>query len=330
MGYSSPKTVAPSACATVFDCAFSSDGALFAAVDNTATLSVWNTDNITSVSDRQDNPLSPCCVSPLFQADTKSGPLYSVIFAGHYIITGGDLNIKLWNVNSPAEEPMSTMQNPRLGTCSTGYAAVAETNGLAYCSESGQVFSASGQNVAYQWDLNTSTVVNTFRGHSDYLHCICMGSSSHTIITGSEDGTARLWDTRTSESQATFTNPDTKDWVGSISCSGDWLSYGTGSGNIYTYHLGSQSLFQTFQGKASVLSLTNIENVLISAGYEPVITSWNQDGTHKSRVNCDAEYVYSLKANPTNARLRMACAGSASMISFFTDLQLPPSIRLSM
>lgn len=33
----------------------------------------------------------------------------------------------------------------------------------------------------------------TFKGHSDYLHSIVARNSTNQIITGSEDGTARIW-----------------------------------------------------------------------------------------------------------------------------------------
>uniref|UniRef100_A0A2P2JC96 Uncharacterized protein n=1 Tax=Rhizophora mucronata TaxID=61149 RepID=A0A2P2JC96_RHIMU len=33
----------------------------------------------------------------------------------------------------------------------------------------------------------------TFKGHLDYLHCVVARNSTNQIVTGSEDGTARIW-----------------------------------------------------------------------------------------------------------------------------------------
>ncbi|CAI0387916.1 unnamed protein product [Linum tenue] len=40
----------------------------------------------------------------------------------------------------------------------------------------------------------TTKIKKGFRGHLDYLHCIVSRNSSNQVITGSEDGTARIWD----------------------------------------------------------------------------------------------------------------------------------------
>lgn len=33
----------------------------------------------------------------------------------------------------------------------------------------------------------------TYSGHSDYVHCVCMRSGSSHFLSGSEDGTVRIW-----------------------------------------------------------------------------------------------------------------------------------------
>ncbi|CAN1136318.1 THO complex subunit 6 [Linum perenne] len=40
----------------------------------------------------------------------------------------------------------------------------------------------------------TCKIKMVFKGHLDYLHCIVARNSTNQIITGSEDGTARIWD----------------------------------------------------------------------------------------------------------------------------------------
>jgi WD40 repeat protein len=59
--------------------------------------------------------------------------------------------------------------------------------------QTGFLFSAAGDGIAYCWDLNTQTCVYTLHGHEDYLHCIKVNSLKQQVITGSEDGTCRVW-----------------------------------------------------------------------------------------------------------------------------------------
>ena len=33
----------------------------------------------------------------------------------------------------------------------------------------------------------------TFKGHSDYVHAVCLKNSGRECISGSEDGTVRIW-----------------------------------------------------------------------------------------------------------------------------------------
>jgi WD40 repeat protein len=54
------------------------------------------------------------------------------------------------------------------------------------------LYSASGDNNAYAWDLAEQKQIGTFKGHSGYLHCIVQRSNQQ-ILTGSEDGTIKLW-----------------------------------------------------------------------------------------------------------------------------------------
>ncbi|WMV38279.1 hypothetical protein MTR67_031664 [Solanum verrucosum] len=61
----------------------------------------------------------------------------------------------------------------------------------------GSIFAASGDSCAYCWDVEKNEIKMVLKGHSDYLHCIVARNSHNQVITGSEDGTARIWDCRT-------------------------------------------------------------------------------------------------------------------------------------
>ncbi|KAH8916540.1 WD40 repeat-like protein [Atractiella rhizophila] len=59
------------------------------------------------------------------------------------------------------------------------------------------ILTASSDNTAALFDLPTAAKIATFKGHTDYVKSACFLPTDHNLIlTGSYDGTARLWDAR--------------------------------------------------------------------------------------------------------------------------------------
>ena len=74
-------------------------------------------------------------------------------------------------------------------------------------------------------------------GHENFIHALSQCSVSGQIASASEDGTARIWDTRTKSGHIATLNPGKNpnlnraklgDWLGAASLSGDFLAIGGG------------------------------------------------------------------------------------------------------
>ncbi|KAI3846884.1 hypothetical protein MKX03_016540, partial [Papaver bracteatum] len=81
----------------------------------------------------------------------------------------------------------------------------------------------------------TSQIKMVFRGHTDYLHCIVARNSSNQIITGSEDGSMRIWDCRNGKCVNIIEPKQMKSkeafpWISCIGLdsSESWLACGSG------------------------------------------------------------------------------------------------------
>ncbi|CAI0387328.1 unnamed protein product [Linum tenue] len=99
---------------------------------------------------------------------------------------------------------------------------IPENDAIALGTQDASIFSAAGDSCAYCWDVayklypdcfvtiqETTKIKTAFKGHLDYLHCIVPatlptrklsqklspGYCLQEVITGSEDGTARIWGT---------------------------------------------------------------------------------------------------------------------------------------
>ncbi|CEO95821.1 WD domain, G-beta repeat [Plasmodiophora brassicae] len=314
--------------ATVFTCAFSNDGSLLAAGDSRSALNVWETSSVAGEVDKCQRFAMPLDTTCRMRTNARAGPIYSVVFAENRLVSGGDLSIKVWDIDC-VEEPLLELVNPQGTTAAGGLTAVSETNGLAYCSETRALFSASGQAAAFQWDLSTGQVVMRFAGHDDYLHCISMGVTPSTILTGSEDGFVRLWDIRSGECEAVLAQPGGKHWISSICCYGDWMSCGSGSGSLFTYHVASRSLVQTYTAAPPILAVSHVDSSLVSAGGSPYVNVWNADGTERNRIAYPVAPLYDIAVNPDPAaRFRMATCGASSTVALVGDPMLPPSTTI--
>ncbi|KAH8936884.1 hypothetical protein BDL97_17G109500 [Sphagnum fallax] len=96
------------------------------------------------------------------------------------------------------------------------------------------------------------------QGHSDYLHCIASRPSHNQIITGSEDGTARIWDCQSGECVAALDQwnavkiskkPMAKlPWISclSLNASENWLVCGNGGHCVTLWRLPGLDLYDTY------------------------------------------------------------------------------------
>ncbi|KAL0803016.1 hypothetical protein Bca101_058192 [Brassica carinata] len=132
------------------------------------------------------------------------GPAYDVKFYGHdedalLLSCGDDGRVRGWKWRDFADstdnhvKPLLELTNPQHKGPWGALSPIPEINAISVDPQSGSVYTAAGDSCAYCWDVETGKIKTTFKGHSDYLHCLVSRSSASQILTGSEDGTARIW-----------------------------------------------------------------------------------------------------------------------------------------
>ena len=87
-----------------------------------------------------------------------------------FLITGGDEELRVWSRpwENPDDRPKVTAEFkvPQHRGLRGALSEIAEVNGLAADASSSRIFAAAGDSNAYCWDVETGSVLNTFRGHT--------------------------------------------------------------------------------------------------------------------------------------------------------------------
>ncbi|MEU3622477.1 WD40 repeat domain-containing protein [Amycolatopsis coloradensis] len=114
--------------------------------------------------------------------------------------------------------------------------AVAEdyVHGMAFSPTGQFLVTANGKNASL-WDPRTGQVMFTLRGHSDIVNTVAFRPDGNALVTGSKDGTARVWDLVTRKEIANLPGHDADDdgvTALAFALGGEVLATGDGAGVV--------------------------------------------------------------------------------------------------
>ncbi|KAG5559167.1 hypothetical protein RHGRI_008924 [Rhododendron griersonianum] len=161
-----------------------------------------------------------------------------------------------------------------------------------------------------------------FKGHSDYLHCIVARNSGNQIVTGSEDGTARIWDCRSGKCvQVIDLVKDRKLKESHVSCialdaSESWLACGNGQ-NLSVWNLPARECISTIPTHASIQDAVFDGNQILAVGAEPSLSRIDMNGAVISQIQCAPQSAFSISLHPTGVAAVAGYGGLVDVISQF-------------
>ncbi|KAF8406868.1 hypothetical protein HHK36_005989 [Tetracentron sinense] len=271
---------------------------------------------------RNQQPLPGSLVAePSCILQGHDGPAYDVKFYGDgedslLLSCGDDGRIRGWRwkeiMNSempiPAQgnhlNPALDLVNPQHKGPWGALSPIPENNAIAIDNQGGSIFAAAGDSCAYCWDVEKSKIKMVFKGHSDYLHCIVARNSVNQIITGSEDGTARIWgewhlfyddlDCNSGKCiQVIDLEKETKskEAFSYVSCialdsSESWLVCGSGR-SFSVWNLPARECISRTYTRAHIQDILFDDNqVTAVAGYGGVVDVISQFGSHLCTFRC--------------------------------------------
>lgn len=276
---------------------------------------------------------------PSLSWKAHDGPVYTLAFHGDLLLSGGDDCIYAWNWRNFAQNPnpsfVPVFQIKPQPDHIYRFTDRPEINGISIDSSRNLLYAATGDLDAYCWDIETKKLVTRFKGHRNYLHTAKVMPITQQLATGAEDGTVRLWDTRTGAttklldcangcvvSDVPSYHYDT--WVSAIAIdpAENWMVCGGGNMTTSIWYLATPSIYCYLPSPGVTHDITFSEDgtIYTGGGVEAWLYHWEFSGKVKPRLPTSCKSIFSVSVNPNPDLKVVAACGTSPYVDIFTCL----------
>nr|XP_026489890.1 THO complex subunit 6 [Vanessa tameamea] len=199
-----------------------------------------------------------------------------------------------------------------------------DINCLWYKKDEGKLYAGCGDNKIYAYNLEDGSLVSTYEGHSDFVHCL--HSNGQQLISAGEDGLVLLWDLRVKKSynkiephtNSKIARPDIGKWVGAAALGDDWIVCGGGP-RLSLWHLRSLDAVTVFDIPDHGIHVSFFQDDCVFAGgVAKHLYQLSYSGDVRVELPVSATTVYSAVYR-TSPHKVLAIAGSSPEIDICTS-----------
>ncbi|TKA29576.1 hypothetical protein B0A50_03589 [Salinomyces thailandicus] len=157
------------------------------------------------------------------------GPVHALTFSagtGQYLLTGSqDRSIRLYN---PFTSKLIQTYSAH------GY----EVLDLAVSEDNGRFASVGGDKTVFLWDVATAQTIRRFTGHVGRVNAVAFGGEGDGVaVSGSYDGTVKVWDCKSRSDRPIMSFSEAKDSVSSVWVNGHVIYAASVDGRVRVYDL---------------------------------------------------------------------------------------------
>ncbi|KKP00858.1 hypothetical protein THAR02_07036 [Trichoderma harzianum] len=159
-------------------------------------------------------------------------------------------------------------------------------------------FASGSDDMISIWDVATGACVQTLQGHTDYIKSIATISPDQ-IVSGSHDGTIKIWDLTVGTSEKSFDSNSRLVQSTALSLDGRQVASGLTDDRIKVWDVETGTCIQTLEGHSDfVTSIIFLKHGQIaSASWDGMVKVWNVDTGVCVQTLKAHEAVYSIASS---------------------------------
>lgn len=176
--------------------------------------------------------------TPIAKLSGHVGIVHAVAYSSgseQYILTGGaDRNIRLYN---PTKAPV-TSSTPAAGLILKYSGHGYEVLSIDVNQENDKFVSTGGDKAVLFWDVQTAQTIRRWTGHAGRVNRgVFAGDGDSLVISGSFDGTVKIWDTKSGSFKPIMTLDDARDAIQDVCIFGSEVISGSVDGRVRSYDI---------------------------------------------------------------------------------------------